>query len=713
MNRLALLIGLALPWLPAAAQWNYPPTRTVAAGDSYFGKTYPDPYRWLEDLKARDTQAWFQAQASLADGLLLKLPGRDALVQEWLRLDRIRPQAFGGFTYRNGRMFYRKVLGGENLGKLYSREGWDGSERLLFDPAGYKPGTRTAIQSTEVSPDGKFVVLGLSANGAEWSELRVLDVDRGVLLPESLYPSRWGASAWMPDSRGFFYDAGTTADPRAQDSLLDRRTRLHLLGTAVAADRDILGREHDPQLAIAPREHPRIHISQFLPDLLIASVTTVQKDLRVLYAPLKALGEERIPWKVLSEPADQLVDFTPGKDCVYAVTHAGAPHYKVVRTSLEHPDWGHAETVVPEAADSIQYITRSQDYLFVVYSNGITGRILQVDLATGQARPVPLPGSGDVGIHAPDPHSNHCLIGLTSWTRPLARFDYEAKTGALARSSFSSEAVYPGFEALVAEEVEAPARDGTLIPLSIIHRKDLPLDGNHSCILQGYGAYGASSLPGFSTEYSLALRDVVLAIAHVRGGGEKGEAWYKAGYKTTKPNTWNDFIACAEYLVQKGYTRPARLACSGRSAGGILISRAVTERPDLFAAAVCNVGCANALRMEFSPNGPANIPEFGTVQDPVECAALAEMDGVLHVRPGVKYPAVLGVAGWNDPRVVPWQPGKFVAALQGASASGRPVLLKVNYDSGHHTQEKTVAFQDDAGQIAFLLWQTGHPDFQP
>jgi prolyl oligopeptidase len=252
-----------------------------------------------------------------------------------------------------------------------------------------------------------------------------------------------------------------------------------------------------------------------------------------------------------------------------------------------------------------------------------------------------------------------------------------------------------------------------MIPLSIIYKKGIPLDGSNSCILRGYGAYGISATPGFSILNSVALRGVVLAIAHTRGGGEKGEAWYRAGYKTTKPNTWEDFISCAEYLVKKGYTSPQKLAGTGTSAGGILISRAITERPDLFAAAVCNVGCANAMRLEFSANGPVNTPEFGTVKDPVECQALFEMDGVQHVEKGVKYPAVMGVGGWNDPRVPAWEPGKFVAALQAATASGNPILMKVNYDNGHFTEEKSVTFKNFAGQFAFLLWQTGHKDFQP
>jgi prolyl oligopeptidase len=304
-------------------------------------------------------------------------------------------------------------------------------------------------------------------------------------------------------------------------------------------------------------------------------------------------------------------------------------------------------------------------------------------------------------------------VDITSWTAPVTIYDYDAQQDTFAKSSFNEDVTYPGYDQLVTKEVEVPGHDGAMIPLSIIYQKGLALNGSNSCLLTGYGAYGISLNPSFSYRFSLSTRGVVMAIAHVRGGSEKGEAWYKAGFQTTKSNTWEDFISCAEYLIKNGYTSPDKLAGSGTSAGGILISRAITERPDLFAAAVCNVGCANAMRSEFTPNGPVNTPEFGTVKDPVQCAALYNMDGVAHVQKGVKYPAVMGVGGWNDPRVTAWQPGKFVAALQAASTSGKPVLMKVNYDNGHFTEDKSVTFKNFAGQYAFMLWQTGDPEFQP
>jgi prolyl oligopeptidase len=705
---LPLLMGVA-PY----AQWKYPPTKTVDATDTYFGKTYKDPYRWLENLKDKEVEAWFKAQAEMTDGLLAKIPGRDTLAHEWMALDKLRPARYTAISHEHGRVFYKKTLGGENVGKLFFREGWNGAEKLLLDPATYKAGVTTTIGAIVPSFDGHYVAMGFSAGGAEYSEVRILDVDLGTLLPESIYPS-YGPIGWTLDSKSFFYDAGKVTDIKSLDIELNRKTRVHKLGTEVSTDIDFFSNESNPELGITAKEVPFAVIDESYPDYIIGNVFTVQNEMRVFYAPISEMRRAKVKWDVLCQPSDNLVrGLAFHGNQVYAVTHSNAPKYKVIRTSVKRPDWKHAETVIPEGPDSIQYITKSKDFLFVVYSNGILGRIVKHGLATGKSSEIKLPASGTVYISCPDWHTNRCIVFITSWTFPTTLYDFDAEKDTFAKSIFNTDVSYPGFENLVTEEVEAPGHDGTMIPLSIIHKKGIPLDGSNSCILEGYGAYGFSATPFFNVLHSIALRGVVLAYAHPRGGSEKGEAWYKAGYKTTKPNTWKDFISCAEYLVKKGYTSPQKLGGTGTSAGGILISRAITARPDLFAAAICNVGWANAMRIEFEPNGPINTPEFGTVNDPVECQALHEMDGVQHVQQDAKYPAVLCVAGWNDPRVAPWQPGKFAAALQNASVSGKPVLMKVNYDSGHFTEEKIVTFNDFAGQFAFLLWQTGHKDFQP
>jgi len=713
MKRFLFLVLPFLVAMPCRGQWLYPMTKTVDASDTYFGTTYKDPYRWLENLKDADVAAWFKAQAELTDGLLARIPGRDALTQEWLALDKLKPADYSSIEYENGRVFYKKTLGGENVGKLYSRRGWNGTEKLLFDPATYKAGVITTIQAIVPSWDGKYVAIGLSSGGAEWSEIRVLDVERGTLLPDSIYPS-YGPHGWMKDNKSFFYDAGKTADIKSLEIELNRKTKVHKLGADVSTDPDIFSDESNPELGLTAKEIPSASVDESSPDYIVGSAGTVQSELRLFYAPVSELKHAKIKWNVLCKRSDDIVrGFALHGDYVYAVTHAGAPKYKLVRTNVKHPDWEHAETVIPEQADSIKYITKSKHYLLIVYSNGIVGRLVKYDLSNGKTAEVKLPASGTVGVNCPDWKTDRCLVYITSWTFPVTIYDLDAQKDTFAKSIFNTDVSYPGFEELVSEEVEAPGHDGTMIPLSIIHKKGIPLDGSNSCILIGYGAYGNSLTPSFNIRNSIALRGVVLAIAHPRGGGEKGEEWYRAGFKTTKPNTWKDFISCAEYLVKKGYTSPQKLGGTGTSAGGILISRAITERPDLFAAAVCNVGCANAMRLEFSPNGPVNTPEFGTVKDPVECQALFEMDGVQHVQQGVKYPAVMGVGGWNDPRVTAWQPGKFIAALQADTASGNPILMKVNYDNGHFTEEKIVTYKNFAGQYAFLLWQTGHKDFQP
>jgi len=402
MKRFIFLPLAVLVCAPCVAQWQYPATKTVEAEDTYFGKTYKDPYRWLEDQKDKEVEAWFKAQADLTDGLLARIPGRDALVDEWMALDKLKPAAYSAISYENGRVFYKKTLGGENVGKLYFREGWNGAEKLLFDPGTYKTGVVTTIESVVPSWDGRHVALGFSSQGAEFSELRILNVDRGTLLPESVYPS-YGAAGWTKNNDTFFYDAGKVTDIKSPEIELNRKTRLHKLGTDFATDLDFFSNESNPELGIAPKEFPIASVDESYPDYLIGLVATVQNELRMFYAPTSEMKDRKIKWNQLCQASDNLVrGMAFHGNYVYAITHAGAPKYKVVRTSVKHPDWAHAETVIPEAKDSVQSITKSKHYLLVVYSNGVVGRLVRYDLATGKTEEIKLPGSGTLTCSCPD-----------------------------------------------------------------------------------------------------------------------------------------------------------------------------------------------------------------------------------------------------------------------------------------------------------------------
>src|SRR6266404_1741095 len=306
MKRIVFLILPLLACVPCLAQWQYPETKTVDAEDTYFGKTYKDPYRWLENLKDKNVEAWFKAQADLTDKLLGKIPGREALVDEWMALDKLKPAAYSSINYEDGRVFYKKTLGGENVGKLYFREGWNGTEKLLFDPGTYKTGVVMTIESIVPSWDGKHVAMGLSSGGAEYSEVRILDVDRGTLLPERMYPS-YGPIGWTKDDDAFFYDAGKVTDIKNPEIELNRKTRLHKLGGDFATDVDFFSNESSPELGIAPKEFPFASIDESYPDYLIGFVGTVQNEMRVFYAPVSAMKTRKIKWDVLCQQSDNLV----------------------------------------------------------------------------------------------------------------------------------------------------------------------------------------------------------------------------------------------------------------------------------------------------------------------------------------------------------------------------------------------------------------------
>ena len=304
------------------------------------------------------------------------------------------------------------------------------------------------------------------------------------------------------------------------------------------------------------------------------------------------------------------------------------------------------------------------------------------------------------------------LAGIVSWLSPPAFYRLDGP-GAVRTSI-----VPPWKEDLSAyrvDEVNAPSWDGTLVPLSIVHRRDIRLDGKNPVWLTGYGAYGISITPSFVARHLTLLEDGgVYAVAHVRGGGEFGEEWHIAGKQATKPNTYKDLIACADYLVKQGYGSPATLAIEGRSAGGITVGMATTARPDLFRVVFNGVGDNNALRCEYGTDGPANSLEYGSTKTQAGFRALYAVDATQHVVPGAAYPAVLLTSGFNDPRVAPWQPGKMAAHLQAATTSGRPVLFLVDFDAGHGMgSSKSQRDRELADQLAFLYWQIGKPGYQP
>jgi prolyl oligopeptidase len=711
---ITLFIQVAWVFTPkqVIAQWNYPPTKKTPVTDIYFGKAVNDNYRWLESINNADVKDWLKAQHDFTDGILDKIPGRNSLINDFIRFDTMRPASFSSIIRKNGRYFFKKTLPGENVGKLYYREGVNGKEILLFDPTAGISGKSVSLTFFLPTEDGKKVVLGIAEGGSMTATMRIMEVDNKTMFPESISPCWFGIGGWTKDGKGFVYNLLRSGDVHAINRELNTRTFYHAAGTDPKSDQEIFSAAKYPSLGIKPRDFPLVNFSDDF-QYIFGFLSTVQSEITVYYAPASELLNATIAWKPLLKPEDEVTDFSVEGNIIYLMSHKNAPKLKILSTDLRSPDVVNAKEVLAQGRNILKGLSRCKDYLFAMTSDGINNFLHQYSYQNKTWEDVNLPLKGTIFAGGYDITTNDCNAFITSWNTPTVRYDFNPVTSTFTKNAFNFDVNYPGVSDIVVEEVETPSHDGVMVPLSIIYNKNIQRNGNAICFLDGYGAYGNLITPSFSTmKLALINRNVVVAVAHVRGGGEKGHEWYQSGYKTTKPNTWKDFIACAEYLVKNKYTSSPKIFGMGTSAGGILIGRAITERPDLFGAAICNVGCANALRMENSPNGPVNALEFGTVKDSVECMALMEMDAFQHVKEGVKYPAVICVGGINDPSVIIWQPGKFAAALQNASTSGKPVLMQVNYDNGHFTEDKKVTFRNFANMFAFCLWQTGHADFQ-
>jgi prolyl oligopeptidase len=690
---------------------SYPTAPKIPVVDTIFGRIITDEYRWMEDMNSPQTLDWLKAEATLTENLLNKIPGREALLADFRKFDTLNKMTISNVRRGGDHYFYKKNLAGENEGKLYFRNGRNGKEMLLFDPKTWGDGKGTTTFNYRPSHDGRQVALSLNdGTNNDVNRIKVMTVDTKAFLPEEIYPVLGGAGSWTPDDQGFLYTEASTADAHSNQLFQHMKAKFHRMGTPMSADKLLLSAASHPGLGINATDYGSVSYSNDEKYLIAYWFEGGHTSLKAWYALASSLDNPQ--WIPFVDKADDVTGGVVQGDSAFLQSRKNAPNYRILVRALKDPS-KKERVVVPEGKENIQWITSAKDYLFYQTTNGVSTTIYQVSLLNGKSGRIELPFSGTAWISDLDPRTNDLLLMVNSWKQPGTVYDYDPKTGLVKESVFNSSAKYPGTDQLVVEEVEARSHDGILVPLSIIYNRKIERNGDNVTYLRGYGSYGATLLPYFNVlDLALLNRGVIIAFAHVRGGGEKGDAWYKGGFKATKPNTWKDFIACAEYLVQHKYTSPRRLIGEGTSAGGILIGRAMTERPDLFAVAVNDVPVSNPLRGENRPNGLMDAKEFGTAKDSIEANGLIEMDAYLHVLKGVKYPAVLAVTGFNDTRVPFWQPAKLVAKMQDLNPGNPPVMMLVSYESGHWSNEKLITFRNYAYRYAFALWQAGHKDFQ-
>ncbi|MEY3735309.1 MAG: hypothetical protein RLZZ624_367 [Cyanobacteriota bacterium] len=700
--------GLAAPSLP-------PPARIEPVREVLWGSTVTDPYRWMERQDDPEWLPFLKAQAEYSRAVLDAIPGRSALGRRVSALSAQVPRAVRVIS-RGQRLFYESRPAGADQYKLFVRQGTQGPERLLLDPEQLSPGdTSYAIDWWLPSPQGRHIALGLSAGGSENSVLRILDVERGTFLNESIDKTDNASPSWLPDGSGFFYNRLAPGPrPGDPDHFLNSAAWLHRLGTDPAQDVLVLRCGLDPAIPGTPEEYPTVEAAADSAFVVACFRGGVRQDNAFHVARLEELLAGRPQWKQVCSLEDQIVRLVLSGDHLDLVSTRNNPNGQVLRLDAAAPDLARARVVVPESTWAIDAISAAADGLYLKEMQGGYSRLRRLS-GDGVLQQVRLPFEGSIAELSSDPlHGGAWFIG-ESWLVPPACFHCRSGARTASRVDLVGKVRLDGRGYALTRSV-AIARDGTRVPMSILARRDLKRDGTHPTLVEAYGAYQISSEPWFFNGRLLAFLEQggVFVTAHVRGGGEFGRRWWLAGQKTTKPNTWRDLIDCCQTLIEEGWTSPSHLAITGTSAGGITVGRAMTERPELFAAVISDVGLSNPLRAEFSENGPGNIDEFGTINERQGFESLRQMDAYQAVRNGVSYPATLLTTGMNDSRVAPWQVGKMTARLQNVATADRPVLQRVDFQAGHglgSTRSQNDGLQADI--YAFVLWRTGHPDFQP
>jgi prolyl oligopeptidase len=720
MRRFFSIVLPLLLLIPAVAfaQSEVPKTPVRAVIDNYFGTNVVDPYRWLENTSDPEVVAWMKAQNDYTRAVLARIPGRDELLARIKSLDNAG-NTVSALQVWGGHYFYYKTEPSSDNHKLFVRDTLTSPERLLVDTEKMTTadGKHYSIDYFQPSLDGVYVAYGISLGGSEESVLHVLQSSTGKVLPDTIDRAQFGSPSWLPDGKTFFYTRQQKLAPDSPPTAIYQKLKVyrHTLGGDPESEPLVFGFGANPAVKVDENDFPAVAFSPGAPDFVLGLVIHgVKREIDVYAVPFDANVGAKTTWKKVADQTDDVTGFDLHAGEIFLLSHKDASRYKVLRTSLSAPDLAHATVVAPASEVVITGISAAADALYIQDLDGGIGRLRRLPYGNGSLQPIKLPFYGAIQSLVTTPTESGAWLELTSWTKSPLWYSLDAKTEKLTDTAL----VLPSpvdYSQIESEEVNAKSADGTMIPLSIIHKRGLVLDGSHPTWLTGYGAYGINYDPYFDpTILAFLERGGVRAFAHVRGGGEYGEDWHLAGQKLTKQHTIDDFLAGGEYLIEHQYTSAAHLAGEGTSAGGITIGRAITERPEMFGAALIRVGDTNALRAETQASGPANIPEFGTTTEPDGFKGLFAMDAYQHVKANTPYPAVLLTTGVNDPRVAPWEAAKMTARLQAATSSGKPVLLRVDYDAGHGIgSTKSQHDIELADELSFLFWQLGVTGYAP
>lgn len=678
-----------------ASRLEYPAARRAAQLDRYHGVEVSDPYRWLEDTDSEETRSWIEAQNKLTFSHLAAIPERPRIRQRLTELWNY--ERFGLPQRREHRYFYTRNDGLQDQSVLYVAEGRDGEPRVLLDPNQLSGDGTVALAGWEPSEDGRLLAYGLAAAGSDWREWKVMDVATGRDLPDRLEWIKFSGVSWRRDGSGFYYSRYDA--PRAGEQFTGvnyyQKLYFHRLGDDQSQDELVYQRADEKEWGFDGR---------------------VTEDGRFLVITVWRGSEEKnqLFYRDLAHPDSPVVELIAGFDAQYEfvgndgelfwiATDADAPLRRVVAVDVRRPDRTQWRVVVPEAADVLESVGMAGDYFLAAYLHDAASRVAVFDLQGGHVRNVELPGLGSVAGWHGRREDTEVFYAYTSFTAPGTIYRYDVRTGQSQVYREPKLAFDPNeFET---KQVFVTSKDGTRVPMFLTYRRGLLREEMRPTLLYGYGGFNISLPPTFSVS-NLVWMEMggIAATVNLRGGGEYGRSWHEAGMRASKQNVFDDFLAAAEWLIRERYTEPDQLAIHGRSNGGLLVGAALTQRPDLFGAALPAVGVMDMLRYHQFTIGWAWVGEYGSSDAADQFRTLFAYSPLHRLKPGTRYPATLVTTADHDDRVVPGHSFKFAAAMQHAQAGEAPVLIRIETRAGHGMGTPTSKLIDTAAdQLAFLV----------
>jgi len=672
----------------------YPPARKSDQVDDYHGVKVADPYRWLEDLDSEETRAWVEAENKLSFAYLASIPARTPLKE---RLTKLWNYEKYGIPFKEGnRYFYTRNSGLQNQAVLYTVTALDAQPQVVIDPNALSADGTVAVSGLQASPDGKLLAYALSASGSDWQEWKVRDIETSKDLSDDLKWVKFSGVSWMRDGKGFFYSRYD--EPKA-DTLKAvnyfQKVYYHKLGSPQSEDVLVYERpdQKDWLLGGAVTDDGNY--------LIITAFQGTDVKSRIYYKDLKA---NDAPVVKLLDDFDAAYTFIGNEGTrFWFQTDLQASRGKVIEIDVANPERSNWKVIVPEGKETLQTATFVDHKFILNYLKDAYTQVKVFDTAGKLVNEVAFPGIGSAEGFGGRPGDKETFYSFTGFTTPTTIYRYDMTTG--KSSVFRQPKVDFNPADYETKQVFYTSKDGTKVPMFITYKKGLKLNGNNPTYLYGYGGFSISMTPGFSVG-NLVWMEMggVYAQPNLRGGGEYGEEWHQAGMKSRKQNVFDDFIAAAQWLIDNKYTSTRKLAIGGGSNGGLLIGAALTQRPDLFGAALPSVGVMDMLRFQRFTIGWAWVSDYGSSENADDFKSLYAYSPLHNIKPGTSYPPTLITTADHDDRVWPGHSFKFAATMQAAQAGSAPILIRIETKAGHGAGKPTSKIIEEvADRWAFLV----------